>query len=182
MSEKGSINTSLGSLDSFSDEGTAGNVILQAFRDIATADINTYAGKASVQGEIQGGNIAIATTQGRIDTSAGELGTFAWEGNAGNVTLEAFGDIFTGVIGAYTLGQGTFQGGNIQIISHTGTIATNRGNLQAEASIPAKADVASEAIASIFGTQKCQPRYLFSRRTGRQCVTTSTQWDYYQPY
>ncbi|WP_286004369.1 CHAT domain-containing protein [Geitlerinema calcuttense] len=150
VSEKGSINTRLGSLDSFSDEGTAGNVILQAFRDIATANINTYAGKASVQGEIQGGNIAIATTQGRIDTSAGELGAFAWEGNAGNVTLEAFGDISTGVIGAYTLGQGTFQGGNIQIISHTGTLATNRGNLQAEASIPANADVASEAIASIF--------------------------------
>ncbi|HIK09102.1 MAG TPA: CHAT domain-containing protein, partial [Oscillatoriaceae cyanobacterium M33_DOE_052] len=113
-STTGQIDASSGSLDSYSQLGTAGNVTLNAPGNITTANILS-------DGFEVGGNINITTTGGQIDTTAGSLNSYSANGTAGNVSLNAPGDIATGNIRS----QGLLLGGKIDI--------TTGGNLDLSA-------------------------------------------------
>jgi CHAT domain-containing protein len=119
-SETGAVDTSTGYLSSWGG-GDAGSVTLEAFGDILTGVIDSKAAGSGI-----GGNITLTSTNGAIDTTLGGLLT-SWtkDGDAGSVTLEAFGDILTGIIDSKAAGSGT--GGNITLTSTNGAIDTTPG-------------------------------------------------------
>ncbi|MBW4496509.1 MAG: filamentous hemagglutinin N-terminal domain-containing protein, partial [Oscillatoria princeps RMCB-10] len=121
-SSAGGIDTALGVLDSSSSEGNGDSVTLTAYGDIKTGEIRSYA-----LGPGSGGNIALNSSAGGIDTALGQLISYSWEGNGGSVTLTASGDIKTSVIRSYS--EGTGSGGNIALNSSAGGIDTGNSRL-----------------------------------------------------
>ncbi|HIK11842.1 MAG TPA: CHAT domain-containing protein [Oscillatoriaceae cyanobacterium M33_DOE_052] len=117
-SSGGGINTNLGSIDSYSVNGTAGNVRLDASGDIMTSNISS-------EGSQRGGDIIANSNNGLINTTGGELRSFSDGAVAGNVSLRANGDVTTAEILSY----GLEQGGGLSIISFAGQIDTTRGNM-----------------------------------------------------
>lgn len=142
-STQGVINTTEGFLSSYSEGGLAGDVTLSAAETITTNSIRS-------EGKFGGGQVQLTSEDGEIDTSLGIIRAESAEGDGGNVRFEALGDIQTGFIRAYSTGDETTRGGNIELTSRTGAIATQAGNLTGEAVIAEDADVASQAVASIF--------------------------------
>ncbi|HIK09299.1 MAG TPA: filamentous hemagglutinin N-terminal domain-containing protein [Oscillatoriaceae cyanobacterium M33_DOE_052] len=104
----GIIDTSfgLGTLNSFSTFGVAGDVTLKAAGDITTGDIMSHSGQ-------QGGNITITSINGLINAENGDLFSNGNGGNAGHVTLEAAGNIATKSIMSF----GAITGGNVTVNS-----------------------------------------------------------------
>ena len=88
--DTGFIDTREGSINSSSDSGNAGQVLMRAGTDVQTSDIT-----ARGSGEGSGGNIRIESRGGSIDTSLGELDATARGGDGGNIFLEATGNITT---------------------------------------------------------------------------------------
>ncbi|NEO53856.1 MAG: CHAT domain-containing protein [Okeania sp. SIO3B5] len=123
--------------------GNGGDVTITGNSNITTAAIESFAG-----GSGTGGNISITTTDGAIDTSAGELVSSSQEGEGGNVILNATGDISTGFIESFS-GAGA-RGGNITLETINGNIDTTVGSLVEEVNIPTDADVSSEDVATTF--------------------------------
>jgi filamentous hemagglutinin family protein len=123
---QGSIN-SAGAISSGSSP-RGGNIQFFAFGNIKTGLL--YA--QSLLGD-RGGDITLVSKSGSIDTSEGELQTFASptrdreNARGGNITLSAYGDITT----ADLLANGRVNPGNIQLTSQTGTINTQKGFVQA---------------------------------------------------
>ncbi|MCT7980021.1 CHAT domain-containing protein [Laspinema olomoucense] len=143
-SNTGAIATD-GSLNSYSETGTAGNVALTANTDITTVDISSQGGE-------QGGSITLTSNAGEIDTSLAALTSTSDQGNAGNVTLEAAGNIVTNYIQSWTFGDETKKGGNISITSNSGAIDTTAGGtLLSEAIIAPNAAIAE--ISNSFASQ-----------------------------
>ena len=152
----GGIDTSAGSLvssalnpseDSINpnipNPGNGGAVSLTAAGNINTSEISSYAA-----GTGNGGNIAIISNNGAIN-SAGLLESYSNLGRAGSVTVNAFNDInFTGT--AYSIqSQGAKQGGNINITSHNGAINTAGNDLQTYSSEGTGGDVRIEASGNV---------------------------------
>ena len=112
------IDTSGGSIDD------PGSVKIEAAGDIAVADIKT-------RSEFNGANnITITSISGKIDTTSGVLDASGSDpglpndGDAGNIKLEAQGDIETSdVLANATSGNG----GDITVISHAGGIRGSDG-------------------------------------------------------
>ncbi len=105
----------------------AGDIKFFAFGDITTGPLMAE----SLLG-IRGGNITLVSRFGSINTidESDEIGlqTFAfWGPQGGNITLLAYGNITTQDL----LANGRVNAGNIQLISQTGTINTQKGFLQA---------------------------------------------------
>ncbi|MCT7958383.1 beta strand repeat-containing protein, partial [Laspinema palackyanum] len=143
-SNTGAIATE-GSLNSYSNDGIAGNVALTANTDITTVEISS-------KGWEQGGSITLTSNAGEIDTSLGTLISTSDNGNAGNVTLQAQGNIVTNYIGSWSIGDETTKGGNISITSNSGAIDTTAGGtLSGEAII--SADAAIEDISNSFSSK-----------------------------
>ncbi|WP_199248981.1 CHAT domain-containing protein [[Phormidium] sp. ETS-05] len=117
-SSGGAINTNRGSIDSYSENGTAGNVTLNANGDVMTTNIRS-------EGSQRGGDIIANSNNGLIDTTGGELRSFSDGAVAGNVSLRANGDVTTAEILSY----GLEQGGGLSIISFAGEVDTTRGNM-----------------------------------------------------
>ncbi|MEH2285137.1 MAG: filamentous hemagglutinin N-terminal domain-containing protein [Nostoc sp.] len=113
FSEKGLIDTTRGTLNASTGTGSGGNVTLIADKDISTAEIKTFSTSGnsrdisitSLNGSINttadklisstdkgsAGNITLNAQAGGI--SIGEIETFANQGTAGNVDIDAFGDV-----------------------------------------------------------------------------------------
>ncbi|MBW4495389.1 MAG: CHAT domain-containing protein [Oscillatoria princeps RMCB-10] len=123
-----SINSSAGGIDTAGGElfsysmGNGGSVTLKASGDIKTGNIGS-----SSNGTGNGGNIALTSRAGGIDTVDRELNSSSGEGNGGSVTLTAFGDIQTGFLSSDSWGTGS--GGNIALNSSAGGIDTAGGVL-----------------------------------------------------
>ena len=129
-----------GNIDTSSESGDGGAIALNATSDIITGSLRTAA-----SGTGTGGNIAIVSSAGGINTSAGAVDSSSVEGDGGNITLSAERNIITGEIlsasgeitsttdesgteGISSEG-GTGTGGNISLESRSGAIDTSAGNL-----------------------------------------------------
>ncbi|NES95710.1 MAG: CHAT domain-containing protein [Desertifilum sp. SIO1I2] len=143
QTQEGFIDTSTGFLSSYSEGGFAGEVRLDAFLEITTNSIRS-------EGKFGGGNIQLTSQTGGIDTQLGIIRAESSQGNGGTIRLEALRDVQTGFIRAFSTGDATARGGDIELISRRGAIATTTGDLAGEAIIADNADVASQTVASIF--------------------------------
>ncbi|AFZ16944.1 CHAT domain-containing protein [Allocoleopsis franciscana] len=125
-SRQGGIDTSRGLINPNTGSGTSGAVTLNANLDIVTGEIRATA----ITGN--GNDISLTSTAGSIDTTASSLSTASGDGNAGNISLSAFGNIATndlasfsnaGNAGTITLNatNGQVTTGNITAISPTRT-------------------------------------------------------------
>ncbi|AFY83475.1 filamentous hemagglutinin N-terminal domain-containing protein [Oscillatoria acuminata] len=142
-SNSGAIATT-DSLNSFSETGTAGTVNLSANQNITTNGIRS-------EGSQQGGNITLESATGGVDASGGNLDSYSSDGNAGQITVTAEGDIQTGFIRSFTLDDSsTSLGGEIRLTSRSGAIDTTAGDLSGEAEIALDADVSSPEVANAF--------------------------------
>ncbi len=122
-SEQGEINATQ-AIQSFSDQGNAGDVTLTAKNNITTNTISSH-------GQQQGGQITIKSETGNIDTSNSEfLANYSGGGDGGNVTIEApQGDITTNDIYSFADadgGQITLKaGGDINITPDSNIISAS---------------------------------------------------------
>ncbi|MBW4493447.1 MAG: CHAT domain-containing protein [Oscillatoria princeps RMCB-10] len=138
-SRSGAVDTSLGNLFSYSLERDGGSVTLSAAGDIKTGNIISSSGYSESAtyiyvgtGTGSGGNIALNSSAGGIDTALGRLDSSSFQGNGGSVTLTASGDIKTGDISSVSWGTGS--GGNIVLNSSAGGIDTAGGTLDSSSS------------------------------------------------
>ncbi|NEQ95839.1 MAG: CHAT domain-containing protein, partial [Cyanothece sp. SIO2G6] len=111
-----------GTLNSFSSQGIAGSVTLNATQDIT---LHQTAPTIRSLGFNQGGDITITSTDGGF-SSAGRLLTASSEGVAGNVTITTRDDlrVTDGDRQHSILSRGAEQGGNITLTSTDGAIST----------------------------------------------------------
>ncbi|WP_413168033.1 CHAT domain-containing protein [Capilliphycus salinus ALCB114379] len=107
----------LSPLQTFSEEGIAGEITLSSSGNINTQSMNS-------EGLQQGGNISITSSAGEINT-IGQLNSFSLEGTAGNVTLNAAGHIEIQGIRS----EGLQHGGDISITSDSQNSINILGNL-----------------------------------------------------
>lgn len=143
QTQEGFIDTTAGFLSSYSEGGFAGEVRLDAFLQIATNSIRS-------EGKFGGGNIQLTSQTGGIDTQLGIIRAESSQGNGGTIRLEALRDVQTGFIRAFSTGDATARGGDIELISRRGAIATTTGDLSGEPTLADNADVASQTVASLF--------------------------------
>ncbi len=87
----------------------SGNISLSANQNIIASNIIT-----------SGGAIAITSTSGNIDTTAGRISSSSLTGDGGAIALSANGNITTGAINSFSVGSG--KGGDIAITSSNGGI------------------------------------------------------------
>ncbi|WP_199246369.1 CHAT domain-containing protein [[Phormidium] sp. ETS-05] len=137
-SNGGEINATAGNLDSYSTNGTAGNVTLQSSGDITTASIRS-------DGQQQGGSIGITSNGGAIDTTRGDLSSYSDSGKAGNVILNAGGgNVTTGNIDS----KSPQLGGKITIAS-AGDLNTSLGDLLSYSTAGIAGDITLKAAGCI---------------------------------
>ncbi|BAZ04457.1 two-partner secretion domain-containing protein [Calothrix sp. NIES-3974] len=132
ISQDGEINTTGGNIASSSEGGLSGDIYLEAKNKISTRNLRSFSNLGN------GGNITILSKNGEINTTAGSINSAGgWLegsnnpnnfGQSGNISLKAFGDIFTGEIkSAGNLGSA----GYINIVTENGNINL-RGDLRSE--------------------------------------------------
>ena len=112
ISEKGEVNSNQ-AIETFSEQGTAGNVNIQAEGSINLENILS-------QGRERGGDITIDTRSENSMDVQGELSTFSTEGIGGDITLTSQGNISISGIRS----EGMQQGGNITLESVIGEISS----------------------------------------------------------
>lgn len=129
----GTIDTTGGTLltTSFPGPGNGGNVTLSATGNIKTSRVDVGGGGSA----INSGNIAITSTGGSINTSAGSLiaRTGNGGGKGGDIAVDAASDITTAEIWSYVDNRGTGNAGKITLISRGGSINTSAGNIDSTA-------------------------------------------------
>ncbi|WP_232731588.1 hypothetical protein, partial [Kamptonema formosum] len=140
-SSAGGIDTTGGRVSSFSGEGNGGAVTLTASGDLKTDLILSFS-----KGTGTGGNIALNSRAGGIDTANSRLSSYSSQGNGGSVTLMASGNIKTGQIESMAgfqaewdtiarepnftpAANSTGTGGDITIESIRGGVETSTGSL-----------------------------------------------------
>lgn len=106
------------------DNGQAGNVVVDAFGDIFTAEIGTFIGTGGIG---DAGDIILLSEAGGIDTTTGSLVTSTANGTAGRVRLEAEGNITTANIDSFVGAGGFGRTEAIDIVSRSGSIDTTAG-------------------------------------------------------
>ncbi|ABG50018.1 filamentous haemagglutinin family outer membrane protein [Trichodesmium erythraeum IMS101] len=109
-SEQGEINATQ-NIETFSEQGIAGDVNITAFGQIQTNNISS-------QGMKRGGDINIRSDSESSIDAAGVLQTYSDAGTAGNVNLTSPGDVNISGIRS----EGMEQGGDINIRSERGEI------------------------------------------------------------
>ncbi|MEQ8968968.1 MAG: hypothetical protein RIE73_01060 [Coleofasciculus sp. C1-SOL-03] len=108
--------------------GTGGTITVNGTNNIIIGYVNS-------SGKLGGGDINLTSTQGSIDTSAGDLNdgiiaTTSDNGTGGAITVEAAGDIIT----ADVLTNGAEGSGKITITTSAGVINTSAGTLSTASS------------------------------------------------
>ncbi|NEO53850.1 MAG: CHAT domain-containing protein [Okeania sp. SIO3B5] len=116
ISEQGGINSNQ-TIETFSEQGTAGNVNIQAEGSVNLENILS-------QGKMRGGDIAIESRNENSMDVQGELNTFSTDGIGGDVTLTSMGNISISGIRS----EGIQQGGDITLVSEIGEIRA-RGDI-----------------------------------------------------
>ncbi|MEB3338769.1 MAG: CHAT domain-containing protein [Leptolyngbyaceae bacterium] len=141
----GSIDTTAGLLNSSSNAGNAGAVLLDALGDIRTANIFAT---ANTPGTGNGGSITLKSLGGNIDTSVGLISSAAVNplGKGGAIVYESAGDITTADI--FTTGAS--GGGLISLTSQGGAIDTTQGFLSSAAPGISNLDVAGNIVMQAF--------------------------------
>ncbi|NUN63345.1 CHAT domain-containing protein [Pseudanabaena biceps] len=127
------IDTTAGTINSVSFPGIApgpngngGDVTLNATGNITTAKVDVGGGGNANNS----GNITITSTNGFINTSAGQLIARTGLGNGGDITLQALGNITTNGVWTYVDGTGANgNSGNITLTSQSGSIDNSLGQL-----------------------------------------------------
>jgi filamentous hemagglutinin family protein len=117
-SERGTINTTAGRLQSGGYGASSGAIALSAYSNITTADISAASNAFS---NAQSGNITLTSTIGSIDTTAGNLTSTKRGGKGGSINLFAEeGNIIAGNISTYAYYAGyQADGGDINIRGRT---------------------------------------------------------------
>ncbi|MBW4450817.1 MAG: filamentous hemagglutinin N-terminal domain-containing protein [Spirirestis rafaelensis WJT71-NPBG6] len=116
-STQGAINTTAGKLNA-GNSGNGGAITLNGYNDITTGNLSSY---VETDGKGNGGDISLTSTQGAIDTTSGLIGSYSdFDGTAGNVTLNAAGNITPGNIQSG-------PGGDINFISNADVYLANNG-------------------------------------------------------
>jgi CHAT domain-containing protein len=161
----GSVDTAGGRVFSSSVEGNTGSISITAETEVTTGDVNLASGfrvdeKAREENpDVKptpepvaptsgvAGDITITSSNGTIDTSAGELDSRSPDGS-GNITLSAPGNITTGTINASALNQvKPTEGGDIEITSSEGDINAT-GPLETFSEIGTAGNVTLDAAGS----------------------------------
>jgi filamentous hemagglutinin family protein len=109
----GAINTTLGIINTTTQTGLGGNTTFQASGNITT-------GQILATGLLGGGTINLTSNNGVINTTVGSIDASSTNGNGGNTTFQASGNITTGQI----LVTGALGGGTINLTSNNGAITT----------------------------------------------------------
>ncbi|MFB8791080.1 MAG: filamentous hemagglutinin N-terminal domain-containing protein, partial [Potamolinea sp.] len=111
-STAGAINAASGNMAAGSNSGNGGSINLQAKGDITTGVLISFSPLSN------GGNISVTSTAGAIDTRSGDVTTssFGANGNGGNITFSAYGNIITGTLDSGANGgTGSGTGGKITL-------------------------------------------------------------------
>ncbi|NEP91211.1 MAG: CHAT domain-containing protein, partial [Okeania sp. SIO2C2] len=111
ISENGEVNSTQ-AIETFSAQGTAGNVNIQAESSVNLKNILS-------QGRMRGGDITIDSRSANSIDVQGELNTFSTEGIGGDVTLTSLGNVSISGIRS----EGIQQGGDITLESEIGEIS-----------------------------------------------------------
>jgi filamentous hemagglutinin family protein len=121
-SKTGEIDSTSGwfGLGSASYFGQAGNVTLNAPGNITTSDVYSFA-YDNAYGNAVAGDLTLNSTNGEINTTQGTLTSFS-NGDTGNITLTAKGNVTTGYIDSSSYSEG--RSGNVSITSQQGSIDT----------------------------------------------------------
>ncbi|MEM9117466.1 MAG: filamentous hemagglutinin N-terminal domain-containing protein [Cyanobacteria bacterium P01_F01_bin.56] len=131
-SELGDINTTGGSLDSSTQGGQAGDIRLKAYGNITTGDISSESSLSSIDLDDQNNpnigsdDISLISETSYINTVQGSVSASATSGTAGNITLEAPGDITTSDISSQSASG---ISGSIVVTSLENDIDTTQGTL-----------------------------------------------------
>jgi filamentous hemagglutinin family protein len=126
ISETGGINTTNGFIGSSDINFNYENPSMRGDDIILKAEGNIITGNIDAVANLHAGNIHLVSNTGEINTTQGILASYASEGNAGNITLEAHLNISTSYLNAQTYGEGV-RGGDIILTSRTGAINTTLG-------------------------------------------------------
>ncbi len=159
VSTNGSINTT--NNDSYGSNGTSlytvglngnsGSVILEAYGDIITNEINTA---SYIDGN--GGNVTLKSKVGKVDTNGKNIYTSSPKGIAGNVSISVEKDINIGDVsaGVNDAGDAIGQGGKVllkgfgNITAGNITTASQSAGNAGSVNIQAGGDILTGAIAS----------------------------------
>ena len=105
----------------------AGAISLSATGNITTGNLFSFSYDLGT-----GGNISLTSTQGTIDTTAGDLNSASFFGNGGAIALFANGNITTGNLYSYA-SSGAGNGNSITLTSTQGAVDTTAGSLNSAA-------------------------------------------------
>ena len=122
-SKAGSIDTSAGTLDSRTNNGTAGSINLMAEKDITTGAILSLLWQEATG---TSGDISLTSQAGSI-TTLGTLDSGITFGSGGSITLKAQNDITTVDIFTRAPNNGLGDSGDISLTSLAGKIDTSAG-------------------------------------------------------
>ena len=166
VSQNGAIDTSSGRLAAYSDPGNAGNISLEAEGNITTANVWSY-------GVSGGGDATLTSRNGSIDSSLGVLGSYSDKGTSGRVEINAFGDVRTGYIRTWALGEDPeARAGDINIESRNGAIDTTAGDLSGEAEFNNFDRLSPSEAASLFESENANiDAYSFHGTGGNVTLT-----------
>ncbi|NEQ25001.1 MAG: hypothetical protein F6K28_39100, partial [Microcoleus sp. SIO2G3] len=104
-----------------------GAISLSATGDITTGNLFSFSYDLGT-----GGNITLTSTQGAINTAAGDLNAASFFGNGGAIALFANGNITTGNLYSYA-SSGAGNGNSITLTSTQGAVDTTAGSLNSAA-------------------------------------------------
>ncbi|MCA1990827.1 MAG: filamentous hemagglutinin N-terminal domain-containing protein [Coleofasciculus sp. S288] len=130
ISRQGSIDTSIGTLNSSSVEGNGGAISLSANSNITTGNLESVSG-----GSGNGGEIKLTSQNGAIDTNASLINSGSVLSQGGNIILNANSDITMN--GATVNSVGAINGGDITLNSTNGEINATEAILNS-GSVPQK--------------------------------------------
>lgn len=135
---------SIGDINTSVNSGVAGDVVIDAYGDVVAAQINTNAAGTNLSTDLVfAGDITLLSETGDITALPATFSTdpndinginsSAIFGAAGNVDIQAFGDITIADVGAYIADNGEGIAGTINVVSETGSIDTTQGFLRSSA-------------------------------------------------
>ncbi|MDY6804777.1 MAG: CHAT domain-containing protein [Cyanobacteriota bacterium] len=140
ITSQGNVDTSFGRLlDASSQTGDGGGVDITATGAIAVREINT-------SGLESGGQLRLASSQSNIETT-GNLNSSSGSGIAGNVTIEAAGDV---TLAGDILSTGETAAGRVEIGTTDGNINLGSSNIEAFSEQGAGGSVTLNAPGSVI--------------------------------
>ena len=137
----------IANIDTTTATGEAGDVVVDASGNIATAEIKSYVGAT---GTGKAGNISLFSASGGIDTTLGTLNASTTIGLGGNISLQAAGNIRTADVKTFVGKGGSGFSGDITLVSQKGSIDTRAGTLESSTDNGFGGKIALRAAGDIF--------------------------------